>query len=298
MKSLKRGPEIPLTDLEVLSSSAGALIVLWCIREKGRISFAALFDMLCAGEEVPAPNNRGTQLTGFMRAMRLLSGSLNQLIEAGLVEAAGGQLDDIENARNAGDIKQMMAYREQITFHVRPTLEMMQELFDISLTEYASGRESVRAEPTFGRPKSGEWPEVFVVMPFLEVLKPIYDNHILPVVRGLDLTCKRGDDFFSDESIIDEIWSAIYYSTLCIAECTGRNPNVFYEMGLAHTLGRPCILIAQSTTDIPFDVRHKRIIIYENTPAGLEKFRTMLTRAIQEELGLEHDKLLQILDKL
>jgi len=298
MKPLKHGPTIPLSDVEILSSSTGALIVLWVIREKVQISFAGLFDMLCVNADAASTESRGTALTGFARATRLLTSALNNLLQTGLIAGTGGDLGDLEKARNAGNITEMIELRKQITFTVTTRLEMIQQLFNISLSEYASGHETVRAEPTFGKPKNGDWPDVFVVMPFLEELKPIYDNHVLSVVKALDLTCKRGDDFFSDESIMDEIWSAIYFSKLVISECTGRNANVFYEMGIAHTLGRPCILVAQAMTDIPFDVRHKRIIIYENTKEGLAKFRSVLSKAIQDELGLQRDKLMQILDKL
>ena len=73
-----------------------------------------------------------------------------------------------------------------------------------------------------------------------------------------------------------DVWSAIYYSEAVIADCTGRNPNVFYEIGIAHTLGRKTVLIAQQIDDIPFDVRHIRSIIYEYTPRGVREFEKKL----------------------
>jgi hypothetical protein len=39
-----------------------------------------------------------------------------------------------------------------------------------------------------------------------------------------------------------DVWNSIYSSSIIIADCTGRNPNVFYELGIAHTLGKPVIL--------------------------------------------------------
>jgi hypothetical protein len=198
-----------------------------------------------------------------------------------------------------GNFRALLSAKDNVTLGVSSHLEFLQELLKISITDYASGKQAnIKIEPSFGKPRSGDWPNAFVIMPFQESLKPIFDEHILPVARSLDLTCKRGDEFFSDDSIMDEVWSAIYHSKVCIAECTGLNANVFYEMGIAHTLGRPCILIAQSLDGLPFDIRHRRIIVYETTPSGLRKFRDSLKKAIQDELGLERDALREILDKL
>ena len=54
------------------------------------------------------------------------------------------------------------------------------------------------------------------------------------------------------------------------ATAVGRNPNVFYETGIAHTLGREVILITQSESDIPFDLRHLRYVAYLNNSEGRE----------------------------
>jgi hypothetical protein len=130
------------------------------------------------------------------------------------------------------------------------------------------------------------WSKIFVAMPFLPELKPVYDDHILKVTKELGVSCKRGDDFFSGDSIMNEVWSAIYHSEVCIVDCTGRNPNVFYELGIAHTLGRKAILIAKSIDDIPFDVRHLRTIIYEYTPPGMAEFEGKLKKTLQHELNI------------
>lgn len=143
--------------------------------------------------------------------------------------------------------------------------------------------------PTFGKPlpiESSEWAQVFVLMPFAESLKPLYTKHILEVTNRLSLSCKRGDDFFSASAIINEIWSAIFHAQVCIADCTGRNPNVFYEIGVAHTIGRPCILISQTIEDIPFDVRHIRSIIYEYTEEGMKQFEQILEKTLRNTLQL------------
>ena len=63
---------------------------------------------------------------------------------------------------------------------------------------------------------------------------------------------------------------------MVICDCSGRNPNVFYEIGIAHTLGREVILITQSEEDIPFDLRHLRYVKYLNNGEGLAQLTARL----------------------
>ena len=79
-----------------------------------------------------------------------------------------------------------------------------------------------------------------------------------------------------------DIWSAINAARIIVADCTGRNPNVMYEIGLAHAIGKYTILLAQSIRDVPFDLRHLRYIIYSNTPDGLIILRQKLRMAMRE----------------
>lgn len=168
-------------------------------------------------------------------------------------------------------------------------LTLMQTIFDLSLTDTLKAeRKFIKAYPIFGEPledtKSNIWARIFVAMPFRDDLRAVYADHILKVANELEISCKRGDDFFSTNSIVNDVWSAIYHAELCLVDCTGRNPNVFYELGIAHTLGRPSILIAQSMDDIPFDVRHLRVIIYQPTAQGLSEFETTLKQVLQVQL--------------
>ncbi|MDQ3816463.1 MAG: hypothetical protein M3362_02080 [Acidobacteriota bacterium] len=113
-------------------------------------------------------------------------------------------------------------------------------------------------------------------MPFLPALRPVYDDHIRKLALEMGLTVGRADDFFSTGSIVQEIWSAINQALIVIADCTGRNPNVFYEIGIAHTLGKNTVLMTQSIEDVPFDLRHLRVITYEYTPRGMVDFEHKL----------------------
>ena len=123
---------------------------------------------------------------------------------------------------------------------------------------------------------------LFVLMPFILELKPVYDDHIKKVAKILNLTIARADDFFSQNSIVQEVWSAIAQATILIADCTGKNPNVFYEIGIAHAINKPVILITQNPDDVPFDLRHRRYIKYSYTPRGMEQFENNLSSTILE----------------
>lgn len=94
------------------------------------------------------------------------------------------------------------------------------------------------------------------------------------------LRCRRADDIWENASIIQDVVSLIDRSRVVICDCTGRNPNMFYEAGIAHTLGREVILVTQNAEDIPFDLRHLRYIRYLNNAEG----RRALTAALGERL--------------
>ncbi len=135
-----------------------------------------------------------------------------------------------------------------------------------------------------GRRFSTQADYCFVLMPFSEVydLQQVYRNHVKPVVEGLGLVCERADDLYNIRSVMQDVWESINRARLVIAEMTDRNPNVFYELGIAHTLGKPVIMIAQSIEQyVPFDLKHLRCIEYQFKPGEIEKFQQALRRTIQ-----------------
>ncbi|WP_217989549.1 hypothetical protein [Sphingomonas lenta] len=79
--------------------------------------------------------------------------------------------------------------------------------------------------------------------------------------------------------------SLIDRSRVVICDCTGRNPNVFYEAGIAHTLGREVILITQNGQDIPFDLRHLRYIPYLNNGEGRGSLAAAIQARVQTIVG-------------
>ncbi|MCE9849671.1 MULTISPECIES: hypothetical protein [Aeromonas] len=117
------------------------------------------------------------------------------------------------------------------------------------------------------------------MMPFDASFTAVYAS-IKQAANNVGFDCKRADDIWEHASIIQDVVSLIDQSKVVICDCSGRNPNVFYEAGIAHTLGREVILITQSEYDIPFDLRHLRYIKYLNNSEGL----AALTRSLQSRM--------------
>jgi hypothetical protein len=121
----------------------------------------------------------------------------------------------------------------------------------------------------------------FVLMPFSEKFQPLYDDHVLPVIRRSGLRCERADDIRGTSLITHDIWEYINRARFLVAELTDRNPNVFYELGLAHALSKDVILLTQSMDSVPFDLKALRCIRYDFTPRGVEKLEKALAATIE-----------------
>lgn len=133
----------------------------------------------------------------------------------------------------------------------------------------------------------------FVLMPFTESWSSyIYRDFIQPLTRDCGLNCKRADELFG-RNVLTDIWRAIASCRLVIADLTARNPNVFYELGIAHTLGKPAVLLTQSMDHVPFDLRVQRIIPYTDNQPGYSALRSELPRHIREILAEPVDELYQ-----
>jgi len=91
----------------------------------------------------------------------------------------------------------------------------------------------------------------FVISPFGEPHDTYFSHVVKPAVEECGLFAMRGDSLFRPTTIIDDIWQGIRDSKFLIAELTGKNPNVFYELGLAHAISKPVILMAQCIEMFP-----------------------------------------------
>lgn len=113
---------------------------------------------------------------------------------------------------------------------------------------------------------------VAVMMPFAERFGPVYDT-LRQAATDAGLNCYRADDIWENDPIMADVVSLIWRARVVIADFTGRNSNVFYETGIAHSLGRDVVLITQSKDDVPFDLTSLRFIHYLNNGEGLQTLR-------------------------
>ena len=104
---------------------------------------------------------------------------------------------------------------------------------------------------------------VFYLTPFSEAEYPTF-KVVKAVCERSGFTCLRGDETNAPVNILAHVVSMILKARVLIANISSRNANVMYELGIAHSAGKPVILISQSATDIPFDVAVNRVIIYKD----------------------------------
>lgn len=124
---------------------------------------------------------------------------------------------------------------------------------------------------------------VFVVMPFTKEFEDIYLLGIRDVAEDLGLIVERGDDIEHSENILDMIRARIRAADVIVGDTTGSNPNVFYEIGYAHALDQPTVLIARKNSNIPFDLRAMNHIMYETIVDLRKRLKARLSGMIQDE---------------
>lgn len=122
---------------------------------------------------------------------------------------------------------------------------------------------------------------VAVMMPFSGAFSPVYEA-LKEAVAAVGLRCQRADDIWENDSLMADIVSLIWRSRIVISDLTDKNPNVFYETGIAHTMGRDVIQITQSAADVPFDLRHLRYVSYLSNGEGLERLKTAVSARVRD----------------
>jgi hypothetical protein len=122
---------------------------------------------------------------------------------------------------------------------------------------------------------------VFVVMQFSEPYKQLYDEVILPVSNAFGLRAYHVGEVFGPGMILHDIAQGIVDATVVVAEITPANQNVFYELGYAHALGKPTILLAERGKQLPFDISGYRVLFYDNTIAGKRQVEEGLRSHLQ-----------------
>ncbi|HKQ24734.1 MAG TPA: hypothetical protein VJT81_09870 [Burkholderiales bacterium] len=118
----------------------------------------------------------------------------------------------------------------------------------------------------------------FVMMPFGDWFDRYYQEIYMPAIKEAGFEPVRADELFTTGSVVEQIWEQIEKSKLLLADLSGKNPNVFYELGLAHAARKPVVFTASEVGDVPFDLRHLRVIIYDiREPEWAPRLRKSIT---------------------
>ena len=212
------------------------------------------------------------------------------------------RIGSIRRARTAGS-NVMISYTYDPLIPPIPNSTVMNELADAwELTEWESHRthwavkdidlhrsllhrelQSSVMPTVFNVPREIQVQQdlVSVMMPMNSDFKKVYRT-IRKAVIDLDLKCKRADDVWQSAAIMQDVVDLIAASRVVIVDCSQKNPNVFYEMGIAHTLGRDVIPITQSNTDVPFDISHLRYVKYLDNRQGRQDLRERLSEELKK----------------
>ncbi len=143
-------------------------------------------------------------------------------------------------------------------------------------------KKRITKKKTAKKPKG----ECFVMMPFKSPFDLYYESIFKPAIKATELKPIRADDLFRPSVIVSDLWGMVQRADILLAELTTKNPNVFYELGLAHAIGKPVILVSETMDDVPFDLQQLRVILYDkNDPMWGEKLCKDITASINETLA-------------
>lgn len=102
----------------------------------------------------------------------------------------------------------------------------------------------------------------FVIMPFGIGFDDLYEKVYVPAIQSQGLSPLRADEIYDNQPIIRDITQSIHHAKVILADVTGRNPNVNYELGIAHALKKEVILLTAEKNDVPSDYHHWRYLQY------------------------------------
>lgn len=184
---------------------------------------------------------------------------------------------EVENALRDANLIDRVDEEYELTRH----FEMIHDLLQFSTREFASRSDaSTVCSPVFGRPGKERF-DVFMALPFQERFFRVLEDAVRPACTKRGLVVGFGEDLYSPKSIMHEVWSLIHNARVVIAECTTLNANVFYEIGIAHTLGRHVILLTQDLRELPFDLQHLKTIEYSPDAAGMTMLEQRLSKWLE-----------------
>ncbi len=125
----------------------------------------------------------------------------------------------------------------------------------------------------------------FVMMPFGGWFDRYYQDVYVPAIKDAGLEPVRADELFSTGSVVEQVWEQIGKARVLLADLTDKNANVFYELGLAHAAVKPVVFTSARIEDVPFDLRHLRVIVYEVREAEwAAKLRKLITEYLRNTI--------------
>ena len=142
------------------------------------------------------------------------------------------------------------------------------DLFQVLYRQKATQRPAPTVFQLSEKPISSKL--ISMMMPFSESFRGVHQT-VKSALEEEGYECRPADDFWLHSHIIQDIIELICTSRVVICDLSDKNSNVFYEAGIAHTLGKEVILITQSMNDVPFDFRSLRCITYLNNQEGCDK---------------------------
>lgn len=122
---------------------------------------------------------------------------------------------------------------------------------------------------------------VAVMMPFGAEFNPVH-RAIASACTDSSRRCLRADDIWEESTIMQDVFNLIFRAYVVVVDFTGKNPNVMYETGIAHTLGKHVIPISQSLEDVPFDMKHHRVLRYLANAEGLQALQGALSQKLRQ----------------
>ena len=159
-----------------------------------------------------------------------------------------------------------------------------------SAKKVVNRKAAAKKKPTGRRPskkavKKAYSGTCFVMMPFADPFDIYYEGLYRPAIEAANLKPVRADDLFRPSMIVADLWEMIQKAKVLLAELTTKNANVFYELGLAHAIGKPVVLVSETMDDVPFDLQQLRVISYDkDDPAWGDKLAGDVTAALTETL--------------
>jgi hypothetical protein len=132
--------------------------------------------------------------------------------------------------------------------------------------------------------------DVFCIFPFRKPHDAFFEKVVKPAIEGFGFSVQLAVDHRSSKFIAEEIFNSIMAARIVVADCTGANPNVLYEVGLAHAIGKPVVLLTRQDKDIPFDLRHIRYLTLRSFSRGglpLDKLKQALTEQADPPVTVE-----------